>query len=111
MTRTSQEYLTAHGVSPFGRWFTRLNAEAATRVTSALYRLAAGHASAVKSVGQGVYEYRIDFGPGYRIYFATHGTQLIILLGGGSKQRQQHDIRLAIQRWRDYKHRARQSGH
>src|SRR3989338_5493446 len=101
MTRTSREYLTKHGVSPFGRWFAGLDAPAAAKVTVALYRLESGCLGNTKSVGQGVFEYRIDFGPGYRIYFAHHGHQWIVLLGGGSKQGQQRDIRTAKQRWKD----------
>ena len=57
------EYLEASGESPFARWFDRLNATAAARVTTALYRLTHGDFSSVKGVGAGVYEYKIDFGP------------------------------------------------
>jgi putative addiction module killer protein len=59
----------------------------------------------VKGVGPGVFEYVLDFGPGYRIYFGKDGDQIIILLGGGTKKRQQKDINLAIDRWQDYKQR------
>jgi len=59
----------------------------------------------VKSVGSGVFEYRIDFGPGYRLYFGRDGEQLVILLIGGTKQRQQDDIATAQTYWRDYKFR------
>lgn len=61
-----------------------------------------------KGVGAGVYEYRIDFGPGYRIYFGKDGDQLVILLAGGTKKRQDADIRTAKEHWRDYKRRKRQ---
>jgi putative addiction module killer protein len=64
-----------------------------------------GNFSNVKPVGSGVSENRIDFGPGYRVYFALEGTQIIILLGGGSKKGQQKDIALALERWQDYKRR------
>ena len=63
----------------------------------------AGNFSNAKSVGKGVSEYRIDFGPGYRIYFAQDGAALIVLISGGSKKRQQHDIATAKARWVDYK--------
>jgi putative addiction module killer protein len=76
---------------------------AAAKVTTALYRMEQGNLSNVKPVVEGVAEYRIDFGPGYRIYFGQHGKALIILLGGGTKKGQSADIRLAQQRWRDYK--------
>ena len=64
-----------------------------------------GNFSNVKSVGNGVSERIIDFGPGYRVYFAKDGDNLIILLGGGTKKRQQKDIDNAKKRWRDYKNR------
>jgi len=72
-------------------------------VTTVLYRMEQGNLSNVKPVGQGVAEYKIDFGPGYRIYNGQDGNVLIILLGGGTKKGQSNDIRLAQQRWRDYK--------
>ena len=50
-------------------------------------------------------EYRIDFGPGYRLYFGRDGDSLVILLAGGTKRRQQHDIAMAQARWADYKKR------
>jgi putative addiction module killer protein len=98
------EYLEG-GVSPFGRWFTALNAPAAAKITTALYRLEQGHRSNIRSVGKGVLEYKIDFGPGYRIYFGQEGETLIILLGGGSKKTQAGDIRFAQARWGAYKSR------
>jgi putative addiction module killer protein len=97
------EYLDARGQSPFARWFDDLNAEAAARVTTALYRMGQGNFSNVKGVGGGVFEYRIDFGPGYRIYFGKDGDTVVILLGGSSKQRQQRAITAATQAWSDCK--------
>ena len=97
------EYQDEDGRSPFGRWFARLNAEAAAKVTTATIRLEQGNFSNVKSVGRGVSEYRIDFGPGYRIYFGQDGDVLVILLGGGTKKRQNQDIKLAQECWTDYK--------
>jgi len=102
-----REYLGIDGRSLFGEWFDRLNSEAARRVTTALYRLGLGNFSNVKGVGAGVFEYRIDFGPGYRIYFGKDGDQIVILLFGGSKQRQQDDIALAAQCWQEYKRQKR----
>jgi putative addiction module killer protein len=99
------EYLDARGQSPFARWFDDLNAEAAARVTTALYRMGQGNFSNVKGVGGGVFEYRIDFGPGYRIYFGKDGDTVVILLGGSSKQRQQQAITAATQAWSDCKRR------
>ena len=58
-----------------------------------------------KSVGAGVHECRVNFGPGYRVYFGKDGERIVILLGGGTKQRQQNDIQIALERWADYKQR------
>jgi putative addiction module killer protein len=69
-----REYVDSDGRSPFGRWFNRLNSVAAAKVTTALVRLGEGTLSNVKSVGSGVLEYRIDFGPGYRVYFGRMAT-------------------------------------
>jgi putative addiction module killer protein len=104
-TRKVVEYLETAGLSPFERWFRRVDHIAAAKVTTALYRMEQGNLSNVKPVGQGVAEYKIDYGPGYRIYFGQDGNVLIILLGGGTKKGQNADIRLAQQRWRDYKSR------
>lgn len=101
------EYLERDGSSPFGKWLTRLNAKAAAKVATALYRLEQGNMSNVKSVGKGVFEYRIDFGPGYRAYFGQEGNALVILLGGGTKKRQHKDIGNAQKSWAEYKARKR----
>jgi len=69
----------------------------------ALAQLEAGNVSNVKGVGQGVLELRIDFGPGYRIYFGRDGDILVILLTGGTKARQQRDIEAAQDYWQAYK--------
>ena len=100
-----REYLAPDGKSSFGVWFEHLNAEAAAKVSVALTRLESGNLSNVKGVGGGVYEYRIDFGPGYRIYLGKDGDQLVILLAGGTKKRQQRDIEHARAYWQDYKRR------
>lgn len=102
------EYLDRPGQSPFATWFGRLDAQAAAKVTVSLARIERGNLSNVKSVGAGVLEYRIDWGPGYRIYFGKDGDQLVILLAGGTKRRQQTDIEQAQQRWADYKQRKKE---
>ena len=68
-------------------------------------RIAQGNKSSIEPVGEGVSEYKIDFGPGYRIYFGKDGDHLVILLGGGAKKRQRQDIRNAKAAWREYKER------
>ena len=105
-----REFADAEGNSPFARWFDRLDAQAAAKVAVALTRLANGNISNVKGVGAGVHEYRIDFGPGYRVYFGKDGETLVILLAGGTTKRQQADIETARTRWADYKSRKRGKG-
>ena len=83
---------------------------AASKVTTALYRLEQGNFSNVQSVGGGVFEYKIDFGPGYRIYFGQDGNTLVILLCGGTKKTQQKDIDRAKDFWQEYKARKKSGG-
>jgi putative addiction module killer protein len=103
-----REYQYRGGYSFFRDWYDGLNAEAARKVTTALYRMGLGNFSNAKSVGAGVFEIKINFGPGYRVYFGKEAEHIVILLGGGTKQRQQNDIRLALERWEDYKQRKKQ---
>lgn len=102
-----REYVGADGFSPFCDWFGRLTSDAARRVTTALYRVGLGNFSNVKGVGSGVFECRIDFGPGYRIYFGKDGERIVILLRGGTKKRQQDDIELAGELWQEFKRQKR----
>lgn len=98
-----REFVDASGRSTFGRWFDGLNAVAAARVTIAVARLGQGNYSNVEGVGAGVFESKIDFGPGYRVYFGKDGERIIILLGGSSKQRQSAAIAAAQAAWAEYK--------
>jgi putative addiction module killer protein len=82
-----------------------VDVHAAAKVTTALERIVEGNLSNVETVGGGVLEYKVDFGPGYRIYFGREGDRLVILLAGGVKRRQQEDIRLAKANWEDYRSR------
>jgi len=106
------EYLTERGTCPYREWFDALDPQAATLVTIALERLADGNTSRIKAIGEGVAEIRIDHGPGYRVYFGWDGKALVVLLGGGTKRRQQRDIADALALWRTYKARkaARRKG-
>lgn len=103
-----KEYLDDQGRSPYAKWFNDLNAQAAAKVVTALSRIEQGNLANAKGVGGGVFEYRIDFGPGYRLYFGKDGETLVILLGGGTKKRQQKDIETAQALWQDYKRRKKQ---
>jgi putative addiction module killer protein len=96
-------YVKTGGRSPFADWFAELNAIARAKVARTLTRLEQGNLGDVKSIGGGVLECRIDFGPGYRVYFGRDGDTLIILLNGGTKKRQQRDINDAHQYWLDYR--------
>ncbi len=100
---TVLEYLDSNGHSLFAKWFATLSAPAAAKVTAALIRIEQGNFSNSKGVGAGVYEYRIDFGPGYRIYFGKDGGTVVILLGGGTKKHQSRDILAARSCWQDFK--------
>ena len=102
-----REYQDADGTSPFADWFAALDATAAAKITVVLTRIGQGNLSNVKGVGEGVLEYRLDVGPGYRVYFGRDGDVLVILLAGGTKRRQQKDIEAAQARWSDYKRRKR----
>jgi putative addiction module killer protein len=103
-----REYIDAQGRSPDARWFDGLNARAAAKVATALVRMEQGNLSNAKGMGAGVSQYRLDFGPGYRVYFGKDADTLIILLGGGTKKRQSKDIEAAQDLWREYKQRKRQ---
>ena len=105
---TIKEYIDSKGRSPYAKWFSRLNAPAAARVVSALVRIEQGSLTKTKGIGEGVLECRIDFGPGYRVYFGRDGDSIVILLGGGTKKRQQKDIEAAKMLWKEYKRRKRQ---
>ena len=96
-------YLASNGSSPFADWFADLVSVARAKIVRAIARMEQGNLANVKSVGEGVLEYKIDFGPGYRVYFGRDGDVLIVLLTGGTKKRQQRDIKSAIAFWADYK--------
>jgi putative addiction module killer protein len=102
-----REYLDTKGRSPYRDWLVTLDAVTRARVVVAILRMEGGNFSAAKGVGSGVSELRMDFGPGYRAYFGKDGEELIILLVGGSKKRQQKDIETAHALWAEYKRRKR----
>jgi len=88
----------------FHRWRSALrDRQAVARINARIRRLAEGNPGDVKSLRDGISELRIDHGPGYRVYFGRDGDVLVILLAGGTKKRQQQDIRAAQARWAAYK--------
>ncbi|MGD9856320.1 MAG: type II toxin-antitoxin system RelE/ParE family toxin [Planctomycetaceae bacterium] len=102
-------YQCADGSCPFERWFANLDARAAVKVTTAIERMAEGNPGDVKSVGSGVWERRIAFGPGYRLYFGRDGKEVLVLLIGGTKQRQPTAIRQAKALWAEYQRRKKET--
>ena len=102
------EYVREDGRCPFARWLRHLSMQAAAKVVTATERMREGNLSNAKAVGAGVHEYRIDFGPGYRVYFGRDGARIVILLPGGTKKSQPEDIRAAQARWGEYKRRKRE---
>lgn len=87
----------------FARWFERLRDRTArTRIQARIRRLSLGNPGDVSPIGEGVSEMRIDYGPGYRVYFVQRGAALIILLAGGDKRTQQQDIATALRLARDF---------
>ena len=82
----------------YARWFRRLrDREARVRIDSSIRRLSLGNPADVRPVGEGVSEIRIDYGPGYRVYFVQRGEALVVLLAGGDKDSQDRDIRRALE--------------
>src|SRR6267154_389404 len=98
-----RSYVDEHGCVPFEAWILDLDRQAQAKVTIALSRLQRGNMSNVEGVGEGVCELKLDWGPGYRVYFGQEGRTIVILLCGGTKKRQSRDIAAAKVRWADYK--------
>lgn len=97
-----REY-TEGGRSAFGEWFDGLDPVTAARVDRNARRMESGNFGAAKALRDGVFELRLNFGPGYRVYYGLDGKTLVILLGGGDKRRQAADIAAAVERWKRYK--------
>lgn len=102
-----REYTQQDGTNPYKKWFDSLDAQAAAKVAKAKYRLEAGNVSSIKWF-DGIGEARIDWGPGYRIYLARDGKELIVLYGGGTKDTQKKDIKKARALHEEYKARKKQ---
>jgi putative addiction module killer protein len=98
-----RQYVDRFGRNRFEEWFRSLEAGTRARIGVSLLRLGRGNLSNAKGVGAGLFELRLDFGPGFRIYFGRDGDKLVILLAGGSKKRQQNDIEIAAELWKEYK--------
>ena len=103
-----REYVREDGSSPYQKWFNSLNATAAAKITVAKARLETGNISSIKWFS-GIGEYKIDWGPGYRIYLARDGSHVIVLFGGGTKKTQPNDIKTAKELYEEYKQRKKEA--
>jgi len=102
MKLTVREYTDDAGHSPFRTWLEKLDTATRARVQARVLRFELGNLGDNKSVGGGVFEARLAFGPGYRVYFGRHGKSIVLLLLGGDKNSQSADIRKARSYWDDY---------
>lgn len=99
-----QIYRDENGNEPFEQWFSSIrDARTSARIDNRLKRVRLGLLGDQRSIGEGVFELRLDFGPGYRIYFARMGGEDILLLTGGDKNSQQRDITIAKRYWQHFK--------
>lgn len=97
------DYLTADGRDAYSEWLANLtDRQARARVLVRVQRMAAGNFGDCKPITEGVWELRIDYGPGYRVYYARAGEKLLLLLIGGDKRKQQADIATALTYWNDW---------
>jgi len=100
------DYLSSEGDDPYIEWLAGLaDRQAKARILVRVQRMASGNFGDCKPVQDGMWELRIDWGPGYRVYYAQAGKRLILLLAGGDKRKQQADIARALERWNDWQHR------
>ena len=101
-----RRYLTASGRDVVGEWMADLaDQRARAKIAVRLARVQAGNFGDCRALGNGVWELRVDWGPGFRIYYAMAGKFVVLLLCGGDKKTQAADIQAAIEYWKDYKRR------
>ena len=99
-----ENYVCPNGSCPFDDWMGSLRDQRAkARIRTRIARVRLGNLGDYEPVGNGVLELKINYGPGYRVYFGQVGVKLVILLCGGDKSSQAEDIRRAIEYWEDYK--------
>lgn len=102
-----RQYVSRGGKDIFDDWLTQLaDARAQAKITTRINRLAAGNFGDCKSLRQGLYELRVDWGPGHRVYYAMIGRECVLLLCGGDKRKQSADIERALEYLEDYKERS-----
>ena len=95
-------YVTENGKDAFGEWLLKQNANVIARVQQRIDRMRRGNFGDHKGLGSGISELRIDYGPGYRVYYGRDGENVVILLAGGTKKRQGRDIKQARTYWNAY---------
>ena len=101
-----QIYITENGISPYEEWLNSLrDSRAVSKIDERIKRVALGNLGDCQSVGEGVFELRINYGPGYRVYFGQIGLTIVLLLCGGDKSSQDRDIRKAKEYWTNYENR------
>ena len=104
MSYKIEEYLREDGTCPYEEWFMSLDSVAAAKITTVKLKMEQGNLSNVEWF-RGIGEYKLDWGPGYRVYIGRNGDKLILLLCGGTKKRQSKDIEQALELWQEYKNR------
>jgi putative addiction module killer protein len=97
-----REFVSSDGRIPFREWLSKLDGSVRARIQARIFRFESGNLGDHKSVGNGVWEARIFFGSGYRVYFGKHGQEIIVLLLGGEKSSQRNDIEIAKNHWKRY---------
>ncbi|MBS3028777.1 MAG: type II toxin-antitoxin system RelE/ParE family toxin [Dolichospermum sp. DET50] len=106
--REIQNYITSNRKTPFAEWLDDLkDLQAIIKIEKRIKRVKLGNLGNYRTVGEGVCEIKIDYGPGYRIYFGQIGSKIILLLCGGDKSTQEQDILTAKEYWRDYDNRSK----
>lgn len=104
--RRVQIYIARNGKAPFEQWVRSLrDKQTKARILTRIDRVRLGNFGDCESVGAGVYELRIHFGPGYRVYFGLHGDEIVLLLCGGDKSTQVRDIDAAKSYWQEFNQR------
>jgi len=103
MKLTIREYITPRGKNPFREWLKTLDRGVQARIQARVLRFENGNLGDHKTVGDGVWEALLDFGPGYRLYFGKDGVAVILLLAGGDKTSQSKDIAAAKRYWDDFR--------
>jgi putative addiction module killer protein len=96
-------YRKANGISPFRKWYEQLDNLTARKIYVAMLRIEAGNFSDSKYLKSGIWERRIHWGPGYRLYYGVEKRRFVVMLAGGAKKTQHSDINIAVRYWNEFK--------